>query len=357
MKLIDPEQYSIADFPPNEIQVRVSNERDAVTMYRSCPYCKQDHEIFPPDMGKRPCYVIAVIGAVSAGKTAWLGSLNNALDALNKQHYPYRIEPWKLRGDTAIARSTREYENGNTNYFLIIDVKTRETVAMIYLLDYAGELYRGQKLNSSESVGKILLGKSGVGYPGLDAAVFIEPAVDDPLNKDRAGTKDVIEMLENMDLRSILRKIPVARVCIFADKLIEREEERLRRNPGSIPRLTENTFPRTVYTDVDETGASTNKSLRRHYTPEAIIRRIGLEDYIAQDIIDTCEVGKNLRTILAGYNDRFRHFLVQSCDYVPTANDKGIEDYRVQFNAADPLIWLLYKLELFSPDMLEGGAR
>lgn len=363
MKLINTDQYSLDDFPPNEIQMRVVNERDAVTLYRSCPHCKE-LEIFPPDMGKLPCFVIAVIGALSAGKTAWLGALNNALDALSKQFYPYQIEPWKLRADVEAAESTRGYENGNTNYFLIIDAKTREPVAMIYLLDYAGELYAGQQVNGATPLGRILLGRAGDGYPGLDGAVYIEPAINDPLNRDRAGTQEVIEMFMSMEFRSILRKIPVARVCTFADKLIDFEAERLKRDPTITPLLTENTFPRTVYTNVENAGVSTNKNLRRYYTPEAIVRRIRLQDYIAREIIDSCEVGRNLRRVLAGSDNQFRHFLVQSCSHVRSDSttdhsnsSRGTNDYRVQFNAADPLIWLMYQLELFPLYLTEGGTR
>lgn len=363
--LVDPERYADGDFPPDYVQAKIDGEQEVTTMYRSCPEC-DGYELFPPDMGKLACFVIAVIGAVSAGKTAWLGALNNALDALNKQSYPFRIEPWQLRGDTEYVKSTRGYENGNTNYFLIRDVQTEENVAMVYLLDYAGELYAGQEVNPDTPVGRILLGEAGRGYPGLDGAVFIEPAVSDPLNKDRSGTDKVIGVIQNT--KTILRRIPVARVCTFADKLIQQIEkmrdEDICGAEEQIPLLSRKTFPQTVYGDAGTVNARANKNLLRFYEPGTIRNRVRLQDHIARNLPD-CEVGAALNAVLFG-NKQYGHFLVQSCEHIPPEDSapagagnksQGSNNYRMQFNVADPLIWLLYKLKLFPLDLQEGGNR
>ena len=340
--LVDPEKYHLGDPPPNRVSAIIDTNLTPVTLYRSCPHC-WNHEIFPPDMGKIPCFVVAVIGAVSAGKTAWLGALTNALDALSEQKYPYKIEPWKLQGDTEAARSTNGYENGNTNYFSIINRRTNKHEAILYLLDYAGELYTGQNISPDTPLGRILLGEAGEGYPGLDGAVFIEPAVRDPLNRNQAGADDVIQVIG--ELREILRKIPIARVCTFADKLIEFESKYSTR---TIPLLSEKTFPRTVYSN------ESNKQLISYYTPDAIIRRIHLQDYIADQIVNDCAVGRRLNHFFGrdGFvkNEKFYSFLVQSCNHISDNSN----DYKTQFNVADPLIWLLFKLKLF-PLTLTGG--
>ena len=347
-----PEKYAEGDFPPDYIQAYIDGEKSITTMYRSCPHCNT-YEVLPPDMGRLVCFVIAVIGAVSAGKSAWLGALTNALDALNKQNYPYRLEPWNWNTDDEEARSTHDYEAGNTNYFLIVDVESGEAVAMVYLLDYAGELYEKQSITPDTPLGRIMLNEAGPGYNGLDGAVFIEPAVADRLNRDREGVKNVIDVIGI--IRQTIRKIPVARVCTFADKLIEQvckgdsyvETE-------EPPMISRKTFAKRRYADAGTEQAKFNKELSRLYEPNAIVNRVRMQDYIARNL-PGCVVGNRLSAELAN-NRHFGHFLVQSCRHVPaeesglTADgkeNKETNDYREQFNVADPLIWMLYTLKLF----------
>ena len=234
------------------------------------------------------------------------------------------------------------YENGNTNYFTIIDKKTNEAAAMLYLLDYAGELYQGQNINPQTPLGRIFLGDPSDGYPGLDAVIFVEPAVSDPLNRNGSGSNEVVGVIEKY--REYLRKIPIARVCTFADKLIESENKR---SAQEVPIITEKTFPRTVYSD------ESKKLLARHYTSEAIIRRIQFQDYIANWKIKNGIVGRKLSQLFGGSEDYYS-FLVQSCTWV-SEGETNTNDYRTQFNVADPLIWLLYRLRLFPLD--EEGER
>lgn len=354
-RLVEPERYVDDRYPPDHVLAYIDDEQEPTLMSRCCPEC-DGIEVFPPDMGRLPCFIIAVIGAVSAGKTAWLGALTNALDALLKQSYPYRIEPWVRRDREQYAKSTHDYESGNTNYFLIKNAKTGENVAMVYLLDYAGELYKNQQINPGTPLGRILLGQAGKGYPGLDAAVFIEPAVDDRLNKDREGTEEVLRVISRLKL--VLKEIPVARVCTFADKLIDKvSEEEGCGITTQIPRLSRKTFRQPVYENAASKNAETNKKLRQFYEPEAVVKRIRLQDYIASNL-DDCVVGSCLNEVL--YNNKsYGHFLVQSCEHIESTDseedEEGRNDYRMQFNVADPLIWLLYKLRLFPLELMEGG--
>lgn len=334
---LDPKsKIDRSKYPPDTVSALIGSATESITLSRSCPHC-DTQRVFFPDIGRIPCFVIAVIGAPSAGKSAWLGALaTSTLGPLNKQDYLYKIEPYRLVGATGPGGATNREGEGNTNYFLIIDKQTDEAVAMIYLLDYAGELYVNQEITPDTPLGRLLLGEAGEGYPGLDAVVIIEPAVADQINKDAAGTNDVVGVLEK--IRPTLKNKPVAHVCTFADLLQKQEEHRSSMDPAYIPKFFAKTFPHTAYVDENV------RTLARHYTPDAIIQRVHLQDYIARrgvigDLLDSY------------YPEQVCNFLVQSC----VQNRANDNDYTKQFNVADPLIWLLSRLKLF-PLMLSTGG-
>lgn len=342
-QLIDPNTIDQEDFPPYTIEAPMAYDRNDIHLYtRCCPECG---EPFDNDwIGKVPGYVIAVMGIVSAGKTSWLKALaTTALAPLNAQNYSHWIIPAHYTGREEDIVATLPGSVGGTNYFRIVDRQTRETAALIYLLDFAGELYRAQKVNSGTALGKLLMGLSGEGYNGIDGVVMIEPAKIaylDSNNRRRSNT-DAAELIEALEKIRGQERMPIAHVLTFGDKLLE-EELRKPRTPDSIPRMTEKTFPSTAYTD------ATYRSLKRHFTPESIKKRFLLHQTFNN-------LGENSPHLLFRFQNNIRHFLVQSCTPGADANDIRTNNYTTQFNVVDPLIWLLTELQLFPLSLNNGG--
>lgn len=333
--LTDAESIRQDNFPPNPLMARMGYSEQSRIFYRCCPECR---EPFDTDLiGKVPGYVIAVMGITSAGKTSLLGALSNpeTLIPLNLQDYPFILKPTRFIGNAEKIEATLPGRTGNTNYFSIIDKETKQTAALVYLLDYGGELYKSQSLFSDSPVRNLLKALAGEGYPGIDALIVVDRAVDegaeaDPSeDSDNSRSADLARTLDQIHVQDG-RPFPIAHVITCGDKLLA-QELRKTLSPDAIPALTEKTFPATVYTQ------ETIRSLKRHFAPEAIRDRFLLH----QSFYNRGQLGNHLE----GYFGRnTRHFLVQSCTPNPGAPGN---DYRTQFNVADPLIWLLNELEIF----------
>lgn len=330
--LIDPE-----NFPPDTITAYFGTDPAPSILVRSCPRC-HNHTEFYHFMGRVPVYVITVIGESSAGKSAWLGALaTSALGPLNRQNFPYAVKPAHSVSRIGVGAATQIGTPGHTNFFHIEDKRTDETVALVYMLDYAGELYDGKEITAETPLGRVLLGLSGEGYTGPDAAVLIEPAVEDELNTNDGGeTRNLDKNLGK--IRHSLGKCPIAYIRTFADLMLKKEMEQFMRK-GEIPLFTEKTFPATVYTD------KTMSNLARYYTTEELVNRMLLQHHITQTPGDHGGVLYTLYT-----SNEIGRFLVQSC--TPKDGNRNLNDYSRQFNVADPLIWLLNRLKLFP---LTGG--
>lgn len=340
---IDPNIIDLDNFPPYTIEAPMSYDSSQIHTYtRCCPKCGK---AFDNDwIGKVPGYVIAVMGTIHAGKTSWLDALSTtALAPVNAQSYSHWIIPAHFTGSEQAIVATMPGSIGGTNYFRIVDKQTRETAALVYLLDFAGELYRSQEVNPTTPLGRLLMGRAGEGYSGIDGLVLIEPAKSCYLDSEAC-----LQILADAaDLTASLSKvhgtdnIPIAHVLTFGDKFLA-EEMRKPLTPDSIHRITKATFPSTAYTD------ATYRSLKRHFTPEAIHNRFLLH----QTFHDLGENSPHLETL---FQHNTCHFLVQSCSSVKASNNDLVNNYTTQFNVVDPLIWLLHNLLIFPPSLNHGG--
>ena len=193
--LANPLDITPEDFPPSTLKVRpLYGGGDNQTYHRACSECGK---IFDCDLiGKVRSYVIAVIGVTSAGKSSWVSAVSSdALTPLNLQQYPYKIFPAHFTTITGKIEATKPSTDGHTNYF-IIGPNRNEPAALVYLLDYGGELYQNPRASrTGEAVSNLLEAKAGKGYPGLDAVVVIERAVSDkPTNSEQLlGTLNLIK--------------------------------------------------------------------------------------------------------------------------------------------------------------------
>lgn len=338
--LADADQYAPGQFPPNEILAvpdpPISGPRKAITMYRSCPHC-QGLSVFDPYIGRLPAFVAVIIGPAGSGKSSWIGAISQALGALNAADYPYKILFQTAHDQRDAAVATIGNDVGNTTLLRIVEKASNKDVAMLYLLDYAGETFDSH-IDPQSPFGRVFNCRQA-NIP--DCTIFVEPAV----YKDLAS-KDVCERI--IELQDILTGIPTAVICSFADELIDAEALRSSNDSKYIPKLTSNTFPRTVYVE-----ASHEYLAEKYYNPTAIVQRIYLQDYIATAICEQRPIVRQLQTVLPENSDLFYRFLVQSCIGQTNPNGKPENDYSNQFNTADPLIWLLHKLKLF-PLTLRG---
>ncbi len=342
-QLIDPSTIDQKIFPPYTLDVPMSYDHSDLHHYtRCCPECGKP---FANEwIGLVPGYVIAVLGIVGSGKTSWIDALStSALVPLNAQSYSHSIFPGHYTGSENSIVATLPGTSGGTNYFRIVDRHTREVAALVYLLDFAGENCKASEVNPSTPLGKLLMGKSGVGYTGIDGLVLIEPSKLDYLDpKYRSQSKEnTAQLIEILDKVCGNENMPIAHVLTFGDKLLA-DEQRKPLTPKSLPMLTEKTFPIINYTD------ATYRSLKRYFTPERINKRFLLHQTFAP-------LGENHNHLAMRFNHNIRHFLVQSC--TPIENEQGNRknNHETQFNAVDPLLWLLTELQLFSLNLNNGG--
>jgi len=340
--LQDPDSIHQNEHLPSSINARIGSAANHTALKRCCPHCGTP---FTCDLiGLVPCYIIAVMGAPNAGKTSYLGALATAaLGPVSQQKkYPYCILPVEIAhtvegiGATPLGAS----ESNKTNFFQIIDKESKEVAALVYLLDYGGELYSKKYSEKDTPVNRFLFADCGKGYTGIDALIVIEPSVS--TEKMRAASENLLPILSNIR-GAEGQDYPIAHVMTFGDHLILQESRKPLNDPEP-PLLTAKTFPATVYTK------DAAQSLVRHFTPEAIADRFHLQQFIARKILHDKPLGLQLAYY---HGNQTRHFIVRSCDQV--VSDIAHNDYTKQFNVVDPFIWLLRELKLFPLGSENGG--
>lgn len=339
---------------PDAVWVYLNGEKASPTeLRRCCPDCFNGaadgasvRSHFKRFVGRVPVRVVALIGAPSAGKTAFLGALGSgALIPLNRQSYPYRLVLSKPNSVIQTSRRTAAIgDQGNSNFIEIWEKNSTDKefpAAMVLLLDIGGENFKNLEYEDlydaparkDTPLSRLLYG-DGRFNPGIDGAILVEPAVS-------TGPDTSIEAIAK-ELNQALNLGPLAFVYTCADKLIAAEAKRTERTAP--PLLTQDTFPNTTYTDEHIS------LLARHFLPERIRERIVIQEEIASRVKRPGYkfVGELCRT-------EYRGFLVCSCrPYLEDGEEKN--DYTQQFNVADPIIWMLNQLKLF-PIRVNGGTK
>lgn len=330
---------------PDAIVIGDTGSGEEYELDRVCPVCAQKRNRYTRvlrEVGKYPTFVIAMIGDTAAGKSAWLDAVAMPINTndVNKLNYPHRLE-YITRSHTEMpsVRTLKE-SRGQTKLLEILDKETRKIVALVYLVDVGGELYRpdhqvpldpDQGPRMDEKVIRHLL-KGHMQYPGADAFVFVEPAVT-VKKKDNQGFS-AGKIYGELHQEGYINGKPLAYVLTHADKLIKQGKFRAVRgfnHTQEVPIMTDATF------SLDE---------RTSYRREDMLSRMALEDAIVRAYDSP---------ILDSDNAVARGFLVRSCDTIQNEveNEQGmkvtelVENLRVSLNVMDPLLWILNQLKLF----------
>lgn len=354
LQLTDPEAIAKTDGMPDWVEAYLGNDATPIILQRSCPFCHQeDNRVtrFHSFIGKVHMYVVPVIGITTAGKSAWLGALSSGtLNALNRQDYPYVLEPALPNSLVELSGHTPKAGYGNSNFIRIFkktaDGVAKEPAALVLMLDTAGENYMQFQLSDiftanphvDSRVSRLIHGDGTDLHPGIDAAVIIDPAVYDQtlqINLEKGQNIGAI----CSGIREQLLDIPVAYVHSFGDQLIRKEEVQSKTEKRP-PRVTKYTFPNTICSEkyIDHVA--------KYFSPLALKERIRLQDHICRTLSYSTYNSNIIGGVKCG-------FLVQSC--VPGKGTPSKDNYEEQFNVADPLIWLLTQLRLFSLRPRKGG--
>ena len=360
--LRDPLEPDREQGMPDSVWCYFDGAKGGITeLRRCCPNCYEgasDNRENPGDVkvvkthfkryvGRVPMYVVALIGATNAGKTAFLGALGSgALRPLNEQAYPYKLKLSEPNDVIQVSKTTAKYgDTGNSNFIEIWERNRQEEfpAAMVFLVDIGGENFQEKEMNSLHDAPPRkntpldrLINGDRLDHPGIDGAILVDPAVSND------ETVSIVGMIR--DFYQVLNRGPVAYVFSCADKLIAQEAERAGRE-REIPMLTRDTFPNRTYTNEHVSR------LARYYLPERIRERLVIQEEIAMSI---CRPG--YREMVDFHAQHQHHgFVVRSCNPY-YEGDKKKNDYTHQFNVADPIIWLLNRLNLF-PLKLQGGGK
>lgn len=316
---------------------KADGKKDEVRMRRSCPNCKETRTTFHRCQGKVPMYVIAAIGASSAGKSAWIGAASSdALSWVNELPYLYKIKPYTLSDTIEPGGATTKESQGNSNFFEIIEKSTNKVVALVFIMDTAGENYTKSNLDSNSNLDRLLKG-DGVHYKGISGAMIFDPAVKTNISGGAKSKNENAVKIYN-SLRETLEQLPVAYIRTFADLLIAQETERTEES-GELPLICEDTF-----VNMGDSHAS-RYQLKELFTPEQLRSRIALQNYIT----GSTRLKATVFSMIDGV--RTSGFLVQSCVACQNGRDN---DYTQQFNVVDPLLWILDQFGIF-PSYIEEG--
>lgn len=300
----------------------VNRGQDKITMHRCCPSC--DKKIPFPDYGHVPIFVIALVGDQGTGKSVWSRAISDLchLNALAAADHPYKLRFRTPSTSANLPGATPDDALGNTNYFEIVpnhpgrkDEKLKP-VAGILLVDTAGESHRNGYVNGR--LGDLLLAQNDY---TPDAVLCFERAISDSNQQQMIQNQNsVIRTFNDLNLN----ELPLACIKTFPDRLLESGPTALGLNgQDKVPLFTAETF-------ADQS-----------YTTDAFVTRVMLENAIART------VGSQFFS----QSNTTMGFLVQSCKDLPNDND-----YSQHMNVLDPLLWLLYQLDLFPLIEMERGT-
>lgn len=331
------------------IDVKVKQGEDdehteSITLYRACPKCAEEKNVYREmlrEVGKYPTFVVGMIGEPAAGKSAWLDSIATLknIAAVNDEEYLNRLSYITITVPKKRPASTPVDSRGQTKLLEIKNRVDNRTVALVYLVDVGGELYKMSRTENDmknrshqKTFVRKFLGGNG-DYPGADAFIFVAPAVSK--NKVSDSVMSALEIYSDLVMDGLVIGKPLAFVMTHADELIEQnifQEIDAGGHTVRVPVMTKDTFTKpTSYRWSDLRG------------------RVAVEHAIAR-AYDT--------PVLDTQNAITKGFLVQSCSLIKEEQETSegkknvlMEDFSQNLNVMDPLLWVLNQLKLFP---LEG---
>lgn len=328
------------DTLPEMIQVKLSasDGEEELMLYRHCPICarKGQHREVNYILGKYPTFVIAMIGDRSAGKSAWLDAIATVGNtrAVNAAGYVHELDYATVAKKREKPGATKLESRGCSKILAIRDRQDGgRVVAVVYLVDVAGELYdttrktEGAGVSKKQLIWKLM--NRNEDYPGADAYIFVESAVEK--HGDDEYSADQIYA----DLKGpLLKGNPLAYVMTHLDQLIESDNFKKVRSQGDemeYPVMTRDTF------DLKKPTV---------YTKKELLSRVALEHAVVRAYEPMA---------LDHTAGPMKCFLVRSCsiETVKKIGKDGVvmEELRENFsdsrNVMDPLIWILNQLKLF----------
>ena len=309
----------------DNIKVKFKGTEDPLVMKRCCPKCRQ--ELFP-SYGMHPIFVVAALGDLNAGKSAWLGSVAypENISAVNKAEYPYRLEAITPTAPAEPDANTSERSLGKTSLLRIRNARANHrVVADVLLMDVSGEYYR--KSPEENSFLWNILCEHG-SYPGADGVVFLDPAdrnqTEDTSSEDLKFNPAMI--FNECFSRGIFSKKPLAYIRSRTDKLLaSRQLPTVLDSAGStpVPLFDQNTFP-----------------LPTSYRQEETTGRMAVEHSITKYLSGHILSDNGQMTV--------QGFMVQSCQDSHTSDsEEPIRLYQHNMNVMDPLVWILNRLQIF----------
>ena len=354
---VDPTNFGVGDLPKSvtlipsteydrSIQVEVLEDEDAkrpkrMRLFRACPVCAEEKDTYRPmlrEVGKYKTFVVVMIGDTAAGKSAWLDSiatLNNT-DHVNQGNYIHRLSYITPATEEKRPESTPASSRGQTK---LLEIKNRadhdRTVALVYLVDVGGELYKLKRTGDAETdrvkemeVIWNLLDSNG-DYPGADGFVFVAPAIPKKMENSVSADKIYVDLVQ----KGLITNRPLAFVMTHADQLIEknvfREVQVDNSHTIQVPVMSKDTFSRPT-----------------SYKKEALRGRVAIEHAIARAYDSP---------VLNTEDAPTKGFVVQSCGLHldeeiqedGTTQNVLMEDFSQNLNVMDPLIWVLNQLKIF----------
>lgn len=335
---------------PNDIQVQILDEKSGQKtqqhrLYRGCPICARDHNRFNKVnyiLGRYPTFVVVMIGDRWAGKSAFLDAIATGgnTEAVNRAGYERYIQYTTPATDDGTPQATDRTSRGKSKVLMVCDKQDNQVVAVVYLVDVAGEAFNPQDQEGTtdeemENLVWNLLSHNGA-YPGADGMIFVASAVTKTDEHGVVQTQHRVaqKIYTRLCEAGLLAEKPLAYVMTHADKLVEEGNFKMIRSQGTgdeVPSMTRDTFDLTVPTS---------------YKRKDLLPRVALEHAIVRPYNSA---------VFARMDGPTKGFLVRSCalsqETVLRPDGKTKievkEDFLASRNVMDPLIWMLNQLKLF----------
>ena len=332
----DPEQHTVAFFDhapseslslvaperkdpiPQSITIRYQEKDDAVTLTdRICPHCWKEHStlsFLPAWSGQHKCYVIGLVGAVSAGKTGWMQSATFAHSFIR-----YMKSILKPFDDASLhASATRMPPTQKDKYdirdFEVLDERGR-TRCILRIIDSYGEPWMPA---SNLPLPPYLACADAIHY-------ILDGSLSEPVNNLKFSISNIKNKSQNNRLR-------IAVSFAKSDKLWQRVK---RQDPTLFCKDTaDNPIPILNESSLCFQQPPVNESLQR------FALRMSLNRYIIQKLHHMLELGTLSEEEHLG---NVGYFILSN----GTEVDEKNFDYSKQRCVYDPLIWMLYSLGLY----------
>ena len=318
---ISKEDHGVPHSITVERQMDGSSVREEIKMLHSCPECRLRNTVLPRNYGIYPLYVIALAGLTSAGKSAWLTAISNAvnLSRLNEAGYSLRFDPAEFSGNNIKAEPTVPGSMGKTTYMVVRDREGRGK-AGILLRDFSGELFappedapdRGTYDWQSYSSDWATFTAKGSEYQGPDLFFIVDSAVKSENHSDQE-----MSAYNTLRMNADLAGRPLGLILTHADKLMEAHPAHPKDPTGTVPLIDRKTF-----------------AVNAGYRMRQLVPRMALQNYIVVQ-------HHHLARYLDG-SKNCRAFLVKSCE-----NIGNVQNFDNPVNVLDPLIWALNTLGIF----------